>query len=120
MTKADSSQGELRYLSRRPDHDETRNTQGVIVFTGEAATLGGEGLAAGLVAGDGFAAGLITGVGFDAGLGFNVGDGLTDGDGFGLGDVAAAGDGFLTGTVAEATSCHWPLRRANVSTDRKS
>src|SRR5947209_6518879 len=76
---------------------------GVGFLSGDAALAGD-----GLVAGDAF------GTGDDLG----DGEGLGETDDFGVGDGIAAAAGFLTGTVAEATSCHCPLRRANVSTDR--
>ena len=68
----------------------------------------------------------LAGVGLTTGDALGAGDDLTDADGFGdtealgVGDGVGADVGFLTGTVAEATSCHWPLRRAKVSTDRNS
>jgi hypothetical protein len=69
--------------------------------------------------------GFFAGVAARAGDGFAVGEGLTGDslgaeDSLGVGDVVSAGAGFLTGTVAEATICHWPLRRINVSMVRNS
>ena len=48
------------------------------------------------------------------------GEDLAEADGFGDGDCTADAPEFRAGTVAEATSCHCPLRRAKVSTDRNS
>ena len=61
-----------------------------------------------------FIAGDVLAAGDDLG----DGDGLAEADGFGDGDCIADPAGFLIGTDAEATSCHCPLRRSNVSTDR--
>ena len=76
----------------------------------------------GLFIGDAARAGvaLITGDAFAAGDDLGEDDGFGDTEAFGVGDDVAVGCGFLTGTVAEATSCHCPLRRAKVSTDRNS
>ena len=78
---------------------------GVGLFTGDAALPG---------------VGLATGDALAAGDGLGETDGFGETYYFGVGDGVAAAAGFLTGTVTEATSCHCPLRRANVSTDRNS
>lgn len=54
----------------------------------------------------------------DFGDDFAAGVALGDGEGLTVADGIAAGPGLLTGTLAEAASCHWPLRRTNVSIDR--
>ena len=83
----------------------TQDYCGLGLLTGDAALTG-----VGRAEGDALAAGEDLG----------ETDGFGDTDGFGVGDDIVAAAGFLTGTVAEATSCHCPLRRANVSTDRNS
>ena len=67
------------------------------------------------------------GEGFTAGEGFVVGDALTAGEAFTDADGLGNGDGvglpagpFITGVDAPATTCHWPLRRSNVSIQRYS
>jgi hypothetical protein len=48
------------------------------------------------------------------------GDPVGDGDPSGVADGVAVGPGLLTGTVADATICHCPFRRTNVSIERNS
>jgi hypothetical protein len=82
------------------------------------------GVAAGLVTGVVFAAGVALGVAFGVGGfgvplgegdGFIAGDAPGDGEALGVGEAGAVGD--LICTEAAATSCHCPLRRANVSSE---
>jgi hypothetical protein len=54
-----------------------------------------------------------------AGEGLVAGELAAAGEPFGEGDAdAAAAAAALNGVMPEATSCHWPLRRANVSITR--